>query len=331
MTEPQVLGGLDTQGRRLLLLERLYDFRGHSAPGIHKLLHDVLDENSEDLWRGTLRTMKHEGLIHLGEGFGSVGAYSAWLTDDGRAVVERLRQQRAAEDHARQARRTDPIQRRTAAANGLLRWLSEQDPSGLRWHKIDDVLGSAHVVFEDEPLPLDVISEAAENLRKRGLISGEGDLPERPGPFLLQITADGQDCIDSGDTVTDYLRQKNDRGPSVNFHAPVSGNVSWNSSHVTQTATTTTGLAGDELRALVRAIVEAIPALGLNDEQTTAVNDHAAAVEGELMRPEPDQHVVKTFMRRLTDTLAGAAASNLAPVLIAGAKELMKNVGLPIE
>ncbi|HEX8626832.1 MAG TPA: hypothetical protein VF755_01515, partial [Catenuloplanes sp.] len=60
----------------------------------------------------------------------------------------------------------------------------------------------------------------------------------------------------------------------------------------------TTGLAGDEIGVLIRAIVEALPALGLSEEQAAAVRSNAAVIEGELGRSQQNSGVVATMMSR---------------------------------
>ncbi len=82
---------------------------------------------------------------------------------------------------------------------------------------------------------------------------------------------------------------------------------------------------------LVRAIAEALAALGLPDEQTETVRSTVSVVEGELARAEPDQHVVRTMMSRMLEALTGATSDTLGLLLTGYAKELMKSAGIPLE
>lgn len=212
-----------------------------------------------------------------------------------------------------------------------MRWFYDQDANGIEWLRVDQVLSSKHSVFKGCRLPESLIRRAALHLQKNELIRGDNGVAEIEGPITAQLTPRGQDCIESGGDVADYLRANNDRATNItNFHGPVSGNVTWDSTHVTQTASTS-GLAGDEIGVLVRAIAEAIPALGLPDEQAATVRNTVDIIEGELAQSEPDQHVVKTMMRRTLDALAGATSSTLGLLLTGYAKELMKSAGIPIE
>ncbi|MBC9000485.1 hypothetical protein [Micromonospora aurantiaca (nom. illeg.)] len=319
----------DSEERRIRLLEWLYEHDGASMPSMYEFLGEVPDEKTEELWRGTLRRLFKDGLIMLGETY-EIAHTSADLTDAGRANVEERRHRQAAEREMQARRRADPALRRAAASNGLLRWAYDQDPDGGKWLYVDQFLSSGHAVFEGESLPESVVRRAALNLQENGLVRGDSGVAEIEGPITLQITSAGQDCIESGGDVADYLRRRNDRAANItNFHGPVSGNVSWDSTHVTQTATTT-GVAGDELAVLVRAIAEAIPVLDLSEEQQAAVRRNVDVIEGELEQPEPDQHTVKNLMRRTLDVIEGSTTSALGILLTGYAKELMRSAGVPI-
>ena len=322
----------ESEKRRADLLEWLYDYRGEqpgAMPAVVDFLDGEPDEHTEELWRGTLRGLKRDGLIILAESYG-FGGVSALITDRGRAAVEAWRQHQAAEREAQERRRADPALRRAAATNGLLRWAYGQDPDGTKWLYVDQFLSSAHSLYEGERLPEDLVRRAALNLQENELVRGDKGVAEIEEPIVVQITPLGQDCIESGGDVASYLRQRHERATNItNFHGPVSGNVTWDSTHVTQTATTT-GMAGDELAALVRAIAEAVPVLGLSEEHQAAVRRNVEVIEGELGQPEPDQHTIKNLMRRTVDVIGGTANSALGLLLSGYAKELMRSAGIPI-
>ncbi|MEU1647236.1 hypothetical protein [Micromonospora zamorensis] len=322
----------ESEKRRVDLLEWLYNYRG-GQPGAMPAVVDFLDgepdEHTEELWRGTLRGLKRDGLIILAESYG-FGGVSALITDRGRAAVEAWRKHQGAEREAQERRRADPALRRAASANGLLRWAYEQDPDGTKWLYVDQFLSSAHSFYEGQRLPENLVRRAALNLQENELVRGDKGVAETEGPIVVQITTLGQDCIESGGDVASYLRQRHERATNItNFHGPVSGNVTWDSTHVTQTASTT-GMAGDELAVLVRAIAEAVPVLGLSEEQQAAVRRNVEVIEGELGQQQPDQQVVKTLLRRTLDLVGSTANSTLGLLLAGYAKELMRSAGIPI-
>ncbi|TDC81265.1 hypothetical protein E1193_15240 [Micromonospora sp. KC606] len=308
-----------SQARRVKLLDWLYDYPGDVA-GIVDFLGQEPDELTENLWRGTLRALDKDGLIRLAETMGFAGT-SAFITDGGRAEVE-----------ARRARRENPALRRAAAANGLLRWLYEQDPYGESWSQIDQIESTDYAVFEGGQLPAQLFRRVADHLHGEGLLVAGSYVAEFDGPLTAQLTRRGQECVEIGADVAEYLNRTKEQPTNVtHFHGPVSGsNVSWASAHVTQTATTT-GIASDELGVLLRAIAEALPVLGLSNEQAAAVQRNAEIIEGELQQSDPDKHVVKTMLMRTADTIVGAGNSALGLVLTGYAKELMKKAGISIE
>lgn len=275
---------------------------------------------SQNLWRGTVRALDKEGFIRLAETMGFEGI-SMFITDEGRAEVE-----------ARRNRRDDPALRRAAAATGLLCWLYEQDSHGEPWSQIDRILYTDFASYEGGRLPEQLFRRAADHLRSEGLIATRADAAEIGGPVTAQITRRGQECVEEGGDVASFLnRTKGQATHITNFHGPVSGsNVAWASEHVTQTATTS-GIARDELIALIRATTEALPVLGLSDEQAAFVQRNAEIIEGELEQSQPDKHVVKAILTRTMDTIVGAGNSALGLVLAGYAKELMQKAGVPIE
>jgi hypothetical protein len=106
--------------------------------------------------------------------------------------------------------------------------------------------------------------------------------------------------------------------------------MAWNSRPVTLTVTTTaTGQAGAELAVLVRAIREALPVLGLrNDDDPVMVETQLQGIEEELECDEPDQALVVGMLKRAVATIGGAADSSLTLLLTARAKDLMRDFNL---
>jgi hypothetical protein len=94
---------------------------------------------------------------------------------------------------------------------------------------------------------------------------------------------------------------------------------------------TSTGIAGDELAVIVRAIIQAAPVLGLSEEDAVRIASNAQLVEGELANDQLDAGVVRTFMQRILATLSSATDSALGLVLGAYAKWFMRKVGIPLD
>ncbi|MGN9763770.1 hypothetical protein ACTMS2_01190 [Micromonospora sp. SD12] len=306
-----------SQVRRAQLLDWLYDYPGDVA-SIVEFLGQEPDELAQNLWRGTLRALDEEGLIRLAESMGFDGI-SAFITDAGRTDVE-----------ARRARRDDPARRRAAAATGLLRWLYEKDPYGEFWCETDRIESTDYAMFEGDRLPRRLFRTVVDHLHAEGLLVRR--YPTNDRPLTAQLTRKGQECVEAGGDVAAYVNRGKEQPANItHFHGPVSGsNVSWASERVTQTATTT-GIASDELAALIQAITEALPVLGLSGEQAAAVQHNAEVIEGELQRSQPDKHIVRTMLMRTVDTIVGAGNSALGLVLTGYAKELMQRAGVPIE
>ncbi len=311
----------DSEILRIQFLDWLYDFRGEQQgelPAVVDFLGDEEpDDHTETVWRGILRDLHADGLISLAETMG-FGGTSAMLTGAGRADVEGRRSRR----------RQDPARRNAAARDAVVRWVYAHPRSP----DLGPMLFDADSFYEGQPFELADLDAALEYLRGKGLVKGT-DVAEA---VLLdvELTDQGLDCAEQfAGSVSEYVRRgEGARGTThyVNFNAPVSGAVAWANRDVTQTVTST-GMAGDELAVLVRAIAQAAPILGLPEEDAGRIASNAKLVEGELVNAQPDAGVVRTFMRRILATLGNAADSALALVLGAYAKELMRKVGIPLD
>lgn len=309
--------------RRIKLLDWLYNVDVDSNAGTIELIKFTgadLSETDQELWRGTARSLKQDDLILLGDGYGFEG-WCVAITDAGRDAIERWR-----------AHRDSPAARRETAQANILRWLADQaDDSG--WHRLHDIAGTDLGHHEGVQLTQSQIARAAEQLQHDGLIEGDDGVAELPGPFTVRLTRAGLNCVESGDTVSDYLQKQQRPGTTniTNFNAPVSGNVNWASQHVSQNATTNTGIVGDELRLLVQAIVQALPALDLTDEQAAAVTRDAHVIEAELQHHTPEsQSIVKSMMKRTFDTIQAETSNQLAAYLVTTGKHVLKNVGIDL-
>lgn len=305
---------------RIRLLDWLYDFRPE-RPGNLARIVDFLsdDEKSEDhiyeLLRGVLQNLSDRGLISLSPGMGLDGL-SASITDAGRVDVE-----------ARRARRADPALRRAATRDALVQWIY-RNPRG----DLDDMVTDLSTFYEGEPLERDHLEGELGYLLNKDLVTGVS-----ADQFVLlqpEVTDKGVDCVEQyGGSVRDYLRRAEGSATqhNVHFNAPVSGsNVAWDSTNVSQTATTI-GPAGDELAMLVRAIAQAIPVLGLEEPESSALANDLQVIDAELVQPEPDRGAIRTLVVRSLGIVGRAGSTALSALFQAYAKDLMRRAGIPID
>ncbi|MFC3989619.1 hypothetical protein [Actinoplanes siamensis] len=313
----------DSHSRRIQALELLYDHAPENAgeiPHFVDLLGETLDDHAEDLWRGTLRLLDGQGLIKLAETMG-FGGNAAYLTDAGRAEVEERRRRRA-----------NPAEMRSAAERGILQYLYQEDPHGTAWTQLrgDDGI---KIHLEGSILPDSLVGRVAEQLKEAGLIEGGSYVAEFEGPLTARLTGLGQRCIESGVSVEEFLNKQRQAQPGHVFHiGTISGsNLNWGD-HVTQNATTSSGLVGDELRQLVQAIVQALPVLGLPDEDAEAIRRDSEVIEGELQHQTPESKgIVRAMLNRNLNRILAEGENQLALYLVASAKVLLRNIGWDVE
>jgi len=259
--------------------------------------------------------LHQDGLIRLAETFGFDGT-SMIITHAGRVDVE-----------ARQARRRDPAQRNMAARDAVVRWLYAR--LGSETSDVQAMIADPRYLYEAWPFTAADLHTAVTYLVNTDLVRGIGTFGGRVA--RPQLTTKGIDCAEQfGGSVSSYLRPSTSGGTqnNVNFNGAVSGNVAWDAEQVTQTANT--GLDASQLQKVVRAIVEALPAIDLSSEQADQLRSDLSTIEGELVAEHPDRSVIKTIMARALTTLGTVANSALATMLTASAEELMRRVGIPI-
>ncbi|HEY2795074.1 MAG TPA: hypothetical protein VGJ28_22125, partial [Micromonosporaceae bacterium] len=296
------------------IIELLYDYDGNPGflPNVVDLLGSDYDRAQEHLWRSVLRELDRQGLIKLSETMGFEGT-AAMITDSGRMEVEALR-----------TRRADPVRRNLAARDAAVRYLYAQPEHAA--HSIEPLRSGPLGLFEGDVLSSGEIDAALLYLKSKSMVAG---VNVDVGTVLRpRLTDRGIDCMEQfGGSVADYLRHGDGGSGSttVNFNAPVTGsNVAWNSRLVTQTATTTsTGMAGDEIAALIGAIMQALPVLGLDETEATRLRGQLEVAEGELQSAEPDAGVVKSVLKRVLGKIGDAAYGSLGVLLTAYAHHLM--------
>lgn len=291
---------MQTELMRVRLLDWLYDFRPENPAELARVVdflpvEDRADQHQHGIWRGVVRDLASDGLVMDGSGMGFEGI-SAAITTLGRQDVE-----------ARRARRDDRTQRNPAIRDAVIRWVNASAPAP----SIEPMLASYR--FEGDLLTKAELDAALRYLKDKGLVTG---ITYADGALLqIVLTRSGVDCVeDFGGSVNDYLRQQAKGGTTVNFNAPVTGsNLAWANRDVTQTAHTTTGVAGDELAALISAIKQALPVLGLDDADNEGLRIQLDIVDEELTAAEPDAEVchVDDATRRRQDRRRGDQLARL--------------------
>ncbi len=302
--------------RRWHILKTLYDSTAETVHFRDITGHELGDEGSRP-WFLTLQTLDAEGLIHY---HGTMDGGSAEIADRGRGEVEERRRLL-----------NDPAERRSGAERGLLQYLYQQDSNGERG---SDLRGETRLRIDlaGEILPDDFVGRVAEELKEAGLIEGAKYVAEVEGPLSARLTKLGRKCYESGLGADEFMQRQQRGRPShqVNIGTMSGGNVNWGD-HVTQNATTNTGLVADEIRQLVQAITEALPALNLDDEARAAVARDLEVVEGELQNQTPESRgIVQAAMMRTFDAIQGEGANQLAVYLVTTAKHVLSNVGIEV-
>jgi hypothetical protein len=306
---------------RIRYLEKLYDYQQANPglmPSVSELFEVEFDEQTDAYWRSMVRSLADEGILDNHDTFGGANGL---LNHRGEEYVEHLR-----------AQRRNPAARRKAAAAGLLRWLDQQDPEGPSWQQIAPMVG--RIYFEGEVLPEAALSAAAGRLAEDELVEAASDFAEVAGPTRVRLSNLGRRCVESGLDVDDFLQRERRQGNSV--HNDFSGgtfnasNVAAGGSHFSQTLSSSGG-ATDDLKTVIAAVLELLPALGLPEDVEREVRSSAQAARGELERTDADHPMVKTLMGRIVGGLgAGAKAAATASLTFLIKYELIR-MGIPAE
>jgi len=221
----------------------------------------------------------------------------------------------------------DAVVRDRATRNALLAFIRDHrdNPQGavLVARFLQDRRSALNARFLS-PADLDA---AAAYLYDKGLIDGTF-IEEQRGPVYAWLKAEGSDCIEHGGDVAAYLVDKGRRVTTYNFNAPVSGtNVAVG--HGATQISVSQGIDADSLRTLVRAITEAIPALGLDRPQQTEAEDAAREIGAEAQQSSPDRSRLQRALGGLRRILASSGQQALAAVLRAGIDYELAKIGLP--
>lgn len=318
-----MLGMTETELRRVRLLESVYDYQ-RDRPGWNPSLLDLVEGEigsaEEESWRQLLRELDARGSLWLEETF-DLESTTFGLTDNGRREVE-----------SRRMRRTDRAARNAAARNAIIRWLYGQPE--FRAHDLAPMLTDPSCLFEAAPFSEADLDNALVYLKDNGLVDGV-PIAERSNVLRPCLTTAGIDCVEAfNGSVAEYVRRGAETygNTTITFNGAVSGtSVAWNSRQITQTTMTETGMAGDEVAALVGAIAQALPVLGLDGPVMERLRGQVELIREELASGQPEPSVVTTLLKRVLGKIGEVAENSLGLVLTAYAKDLMRRVGVPLD
>jgi hypothetical protein len=273
---------------------------------------------SIDVWKieESLRRIEAQGAIQLQWLDPAPAPPRAMLTGIGVLRVETSRQQWGSR-----------VFRDRAARNAILAWLHDQgeDPQGsilLAKFRLD-----ARSAVEGRFFSAADLDAAAAYLCDKGLVEGMAFVSGRRGPLRIRITVNGIDCMEQGGDVAEYLSPRQS-GVTYNFNAPVSGTNIAMGDHATQHASVS-GIDADNLTTLVRAIVEALPTLGLGAGELKEAQDAASQVSTEIVQQKPDPSSIRTALSKVRGYIASAGQQALGAVLTATIDYELKKLGLP--
>ncbi|MEU8186739.1 hypothetical protein [Micromonospora carbonacea] len=299
----------DIESLRYKALEWIYAKAGGSQDEV-VTLGDFMAEEGISLGAtlGLVRELASLGLVNDASGMANP---SAFLTPTGAQEVQ-----------GRMKRRGDPVLRRAAARNGLLRWFYKQDVNGIHMPVTGKVLDAEESLFEGERLTADEIDQAAEFLAGRGLIKGAGSFGSR-GPVRAKITPEGQDCVEhNGGDVSDYLRERRTGAASISTHIGTinsSGALAVGSTEVSQNVTMGTDPAAlaEFARTLMAELRELPLPADTAEEARSALQEVAEAGE--------DTAKAATAFRRFVGYLVDAGK----PMVTAAFMIAARQYGLP--
>jgi len=225
------------------------------------------------------------------------------LTDRGRSALEGIREVYR-DEHRSRLRRV-----------ALMRWIGEHELSERRTEPVTmaDFLGSPASIIAGVASSILDANEAALWLFRAGFISkGGGSVP---GTTVGGLTERGYVCVDRYDC--DPLETPLHATPGPDQRVTISGptgNVAIGSAYVVQSA----GTVGDQhvdiaaLQRFSKAVLPALPVLGLTPEQEQAAEAIAAEIDQLADEPEPDHPKLRALGSTLRSIVEGAATSALA-------------------
>ena len=288
--------------RQVQLMDRLSDWRPVN-PGeiadISEFLDDqeLSDPHTQELWRGTLRVLRDQGLVNLAEVMAFEGT-GVGLTGAGRVWVESLR-----------ARRADPVRRNRAIRDLIVRFLYAQpDHAAI---SLEPMCDDSAYFYEGQTLTIGELNRQGKYLMEAGLITAILAFGN-PSPCLRpSLTSQGIECVEEfGGSVSQYRNRAHPGGSHTHNNLTIGGNVSGNVAMDAQGLTQmvrTDGMPINDLTALVQRILDTVDTLGLDRAQADRVRGQAAKLADELQEDDQDPGTVKKILNRILPVLAVAA------------------------
>lgn len=286
----------------LELLNFIYDSgadRCSEEVGIGKLTSHWGNDAECRAW---LKAARLGGLVSKGP-----RAYPTYsLTPEGVRVVEESRQ-----------RRNDSGARRRALRQALLSWVDSRckrvgDANARPEQYLDDP--TAQIRMDGVPFALEDVQDAVDWLVEKRLVASRGSASGHRH-FIVSITQDGRDCVDSGRAITDWLDNRDRPTPqpahTTNYHSNVDADGSVAIATGLGAVVTATSISIERALILADALEQCLPLLNLGpeaDEQLKALRD--------LNDPGRMKRAAAWFGNKLSDGTAGALGNVLSSFLL---------------
>lgn len=190
--------------------------------------------------------------------------------------------------------RTDwnnPVFRDRAARNSLLAFVHEKKGT-TNIHLPQDFLSSPRSAVDGHVFSSADVLAASHYLLDKNLILGFGRFGSES---IARPTGNGYDCIEQGGDVAEYLNR----------------------------------LEGVDVRILMMAIVQALPALGLDNQEQEDAEETANQITSEVQQGRSDQSRLTHATRRMSQILTKSAQQALATVLTGVIDYELSKLGLP--
>jgi hypothetical protein len=231
---------------------------------------------------------------------------------------------RAEQSHSRWANR---VFRNWAARNHLLEWLYGQRGYRQASVRIQDFFKYVLSIVEGYFLAAPDVDDAMAYLLERNLIhKAPGD--QGPEHFSVRITSYGIECMEQGGSVADYLNPPDKMGNTYIFHGPITTSNFAAGDHANQNAAVSTLNVAD-LRAVMHAILEALPSLDLEPQQHEAVLITTSEVIAQANGPAQDLSQLRRSLQKLRAVIATSGKTALTTALTSLIEAALAKAGLP--
>lgn len=230
---------------------------------------------------------------------------------------------RAETDHERRRNR---VYRDRAARNAVLAWLHDQRDNPQGATLVARFFADPRSVIAGHFLSVADLDATTAYLLAKGLIQGVGFEDHQSGPTWARLTADGIDCIEQGGDVAEYLTP-HPGGTAYHFHGPVTGTNVAVGDNASQHASIS-GFDADDVRIVMNAIIQAIPALALGADDQQEVTDAATNALAEAQKDKPSRSHIRKALEKIGGPLARASNQALSTVLQATIEYELRKLGL---